>query len=150
MISGWSEGTKKQYGPHITRFIRYCPERDLDPFYASVNTVAEFLVFTFHNTTNEYSAINTARSALSSCLPSIAGMTVGKHPFIKRVMKGVFRERPSLPRYTMTFVTEVVLNYLDGLGLSGEITLPQLTERLVTLICLISGQRDQTVSFLDI
>ena len=50
----------------------------------------------------------------------------------------------------MTFDTEVVLNYLDSLGPSGELILPQLTERLVTLICLLSGQRDQTVSFLDI
>ena len=64
-----------------TRFIRYCSEQDLDPFYACMDTVAELLVFTFNNTTNEYSAIHTARSALSSFLPSITGMTVGKHPF---------------------------------------------------------------------
>ena len=49
-------------------------------------------IFTFNNTTNEYSTINTARSALSIFLPSIAGMTVGKHPLIRRVMEGGFRK----------------------------------------------------------
>lgn len=115
-----------------------------------MNTVADYLVFLLRNTTNEYSAVNTARSALSSFLPSLGGVPVGQHTLIKRVMRGVFKEKPALPKYTKIFDTNIVLDYLDRLGSSQDISLPQLTERLATLTCLLSGHRDQTISLLDV
>ena len=150
LLKGWSTGTKKQYEPYIAKFLRYCTERCLDPFQASVSTVVEFLVHMFHDTGVKYSAINTARSALSSFLPPIGGVTVGNHPLVKRLMRGVFKERPALPKYINTYDVDVVLRYLDKLGPANSLPINRLTERLATLLCILSGQRDQTLQFIDV
>ena len=64
-----------------------------------------------------YSAINTARSALSSFITSEAGITIGNFPSVKRFMKGVFALRPSLPRYEFIWDVNIVLDYLKILPL---------------------------------
>ena len=130
--------------------MRYCSERSVDPFQAPINIVVEFLVEMFHKTGIKYSAINTARSAISSLLPSIGGVTIGNHPLIKRLMRGVFKERPALPKYVKTYDVDIVLRYLDKLGPARELPLARLTERLATLLCILSAQRDQTLQFIDV
>jgi hypothetical protein len=62
-----------------------------------------------------YSALNTARSALSSVLTLPNGVTVGDHPRIKRFMRGVSNERTSLPRYSHTWDVSVVLEHLRSI-----------------------------------
>ena len=59
-----------------------------------------------------YSGINTARSALSSVLKPVDGMTFGAQESVKRFLKGVYEARPSNPRYTETWDVSKVLNYL--------------------------------------
>ena len=122
----------------------------MDPFSASVNVIAEYLVHAFNTTANNYSALNTRRSAISALLPSIDGLTIGKHPIIKRVMKGIFRKRPSLPKYTETYDPNVVIEYLKSLGSNEEINIKNLTHRLATLLALLSGQRGQTLRAINI
>ena len=84
----------KQYSPHICRWVKYCEENHLDPFNADVSAGANFLTQYFHVTTVEYSALNTARSALSAVIKPVNGLTFGNHPMIKRLLKGMFREDP--------------------------------------------------------
>ena len=143
-------GTRTQYGPYITKFFGYCHSKQFDPFQADEITVASFITNEFNNTTNSYSALNTARSALSAILPTKDGMTVGKQPLIQRLMKGMFRSRPSLPRYTVTYDVQIVLSYLESLPDCVSISLADLTLRLSTLMRLLSGQRQQTLSLIDV
>jgi hypothetical protein len=80
-----------------------------------------------------YSSLNTARSAISNlCFTSDMDshhVPIGKHFLICRYLKGVFNELKPVPKYH---------------------TLKELTLKLVTLIALTTGQRCQTLSFLDI
>ena len=96
-----------------------------------------------------YSAINTARSALSSFL-FVKGIGIGKLPSVCRFMKGVFNLRPALPRNQVTWDVDVVLNYLRKLSPVRNLALKELTHKLVTLFALLSAQRGQTLSLLDI
>ena len=59
-----------------------------------------------------YSAINTARSALSAILCNEYGLTIGKFPAIKRFLKGVFELRPPKPKYSYIWDVNIVLSYL--------------------------------------
>ena len=63
-----------------------------------------------------YSAINTARGALSSLGLLIDGVAAGCHPLVVRFLKGVYSLRPSQPRYSHTWDASVVLNYLINLS----------------------------------
>ena len=47
--------------------------------------------------------VNTARSALSSVFPAKDGTPSGKHPRIVRLLRDKFKERHSLPRYTVNY-----------------------------------------------
>ena len=60
-------------------------------------------------------------------------------------MKGIFNLEPALPRQ---FAVWIVLHYLSNL--EDDLPSKDLSGKLVILLCLLSGQRDQTVKALDI
>lgn len=97
-----------------------------------------------------YSAVNTARSALSTAIVLPGGDKFGSHSLVTRFMKGVFETRPSLPRYNETWNIDIVLRYLANLGSPQDVNLKTLTYKLVMLLALLSGQRRQTLHALDI
>ena len=62
-----------------------------------------FLVFTFlYERGVGYSAINIARSAVSSVFTMLESEKIGDHPTVCRFMKEIFDLRPSLPRHATT------------------------------------------------
>ena len=65
-------------------------------------------------------------------------------------MKRVFENRPSLPRYGVTWNIAVVLNHLRKLHPADNITLKELTLKVVMLLALLSGQGRQTLHALKI
>ena len=97
-----------------------------------------------------YSALNTARSALSTVCKFPNNHTFGTHPLVTRFMKGVFENRPSLPRYSVTWDVNVVLDYLVGLDQPERLDLKMLSYKTVMLLALLTGQRRQTLHALDI
>ncbi|KAI0233244.1 hypothetical protein LSAT2_016478, partial [Lamellibrachia satsuma] len=58
-----------------------------------------------------------------------------------RFMKGVARDRPSLPRYNCIWDVNVVLNMFRKQPLAEFLSLYDLTLRTVTLLALVSAQR---------
>ena len=99
----------------------------------------------------QYSSLNTARSALSSVIVLAGDVPIGKHPLVCRFLKGVFQERPALPRYVDTWDISLVLNYLkDQYSSTEKLGLKELTPKLVMLLSLLSGQRTQTLQQLCI
>ena len=65
-------------------------------------------------------------------------------------MKGIFKLRPSLPRYMVTYDVNIVLNYLKSFPPIPAIQLKELTFKVTTLLCLLSGQRCQTIHALKL
>lgn len=126
----------------------FCIQRTTDPFHPDLNTVLQFLL-SFFNEGLGYSAINTIRSALSS-VAVLDNKPVGRHWLVCRFLKSVFNKRPALPRYQVTWDTDIVLNYLKSLPVSSKISIPLLTRKLTMLLILLSGQRCQTIHLLDV
>ena len=62
-------------------------------------------------------------------------------------MKGVFNDRPALPRYKTTWDVGTVLSYLKS---TEDITLMQLSCRLSVLFLLLSAQRCQTLHLIEV
>ena len=150
IIAGWRRTTSKQYQTYLRKWEIYCSKWEIDPLCAPLNRILEFLTQLFDNNLG-YSGINTAKSALSSVV-SISDSNyscVGKHPLIKRFMRGVFNLRPSMPRYTETFDAAKVLNYLRQIDIK-DISLKQITLKTTMLLALLSGQRVQTLKALSV
>ena len=101
-----------------------------------------------------YSALNTARSAVSSIDNNVSVIqdhtSGGKHFLVCRYLKGVFNKIKPVPIYNNIWSVDTVLNYLSLFWPLDEINLKELTLKLVLLIALTTGQRYQTLTFLDI
>lgn len=65
-------------------------------------------------------------------------------------MKGVFQQKPPLPRYTEVWDVSIVLTHLQSFHPVDKLSLKQLTLKLIMLILLVTGQRGQTVKMLNI
>ena len=112
MLTSWSASTIEQYNTPIRRWVSYCNEHNIDPLGASVQEGAEFLAHLFVTSELGYSAMNSARSALSALLKPTDGVSFGKHPMISRLLKGMFRQRPALPKYTVTYDASEVISFM--------------------------------------
>lgn len=151
ITASWRASTCKQYQVYITQWRRFCHSRNLSYLQAKVETVLEFLSGLFHDKNLSYSAINTARSALSTFLILIdSNETVKTHPLISRLMRGVFQLRPILPRYTEIWNISPVLNFLRKLSPADSLNLRDLTLKVCMLMALVSAQRVQTLHVLKI
>lgn len=51
-------------------------------------------------------------------------------------MKGIFHSNPPKPKYSMTWNVDVVLDYIDRLGNSEDLSLPVITRKLSVLMAL--------------
>ena len=94
-----------------------------------------------------YSAINTARSALSCIFDT---PPFGEEPLVMRLMKGAFNMNPPLPRYDKTWDVSLVLKTLEKWSPGRFLSRKQLTFKLATLLALVTGQRAQTLQALDL
>ncbi|XP_071797703.1 uncharacterized protein [Asterias amurensis] len=149
IISSWRTSTKKSYRSAIQKWVLFCARTKSDPLRATVAVILDCLTEEFDKGSS-YSTLNTLRSALSAILAPIDGTPIGSLPLIKRFMTGVFNMRPAIPRYTCTWDVNTVLQYLTNLGPSNKLFLKELTMKLVMLVALISGQRCQTLSLLNL
>ena len=96
-----------------------------------------------------YSAMNTCWSALSTFI-HIDNVPIGSHPLIIRFMKGVFSIKPSLPKNTVIWDVNILMDYLKTLSPIEELDLKCLTLKAVTLTALLTGQRCQSIHSMDL
>ena len=115
----------------------------------NLSEVLDFMTFCFDTKNLGYSALNTVRSALSTFI-QIDGVPVGSHYMITRFMKGVYACKPALPRNNVTWDTSVVLHYLKSLSPVKKLDIKELTMKSVTLTALLTGQRCQSLTLMDI
>ena len=135
-MQSWRPSTQRQYSSYN--------KQDKNPYSPTPVLLIEFLTQLYDEGFG-YSALNSARCAVSSLCVDCS--SVGQHTLIKRFFRGVFNLRPSLPRYTSTWDTNIVLAYLEKLKTN---TLRALTFKVATLLALLAGQRVQSLSLLDI
>ena len=147
LMASWREGTSKQYHTYLGKRNQYCRDKNIDVFQPGVTNGIEFLVSLYKSGLG-YSAINTARSALSSILVLEDGVKFGEHPLVARCMKGIFELKPALPKYTEIWNVNIVLGYLRAAAPLRSLSLKQLTLNL--LLCLTMGQCGQTIHNFDV
>lgn len=141
IVHSLAPSTLKQYGTTYRRWWEYCAREDICPYEGSVSHVISFLQGLLDSTTNLYGSFNAHRSALAL----IVSNDITNSPHIKRFLKGVFRMRPSLPRYENTWDPQKVLEFFQN---RPSDDLKDLTCKLATLLALATGQRIQTLSLI--
>jgi hypothetical protein len=148
-MQSWRPGTTKQYETYLKKWLDFCHQRQVNYHSPSMREALSFLM-QLHNKGLGYSTIGTARSALSNVIVNGECENFGSHPLVSRFMKSVFLAHKPTPKYNATWDVGVVLNYLATFYPHCDITLKQLTLKLVMIILLTSGQRGQTVHFMSL
>lgn len=145
MISSLSESTCKQYKSALKAWWNYCTQGVHNPYDTKVETILEFLADRF-NAGASYSTLNTMRSAISL----ISLDDISNNSSINRFFKGVFRLRPTAPKYNKTWDVDLVLNKLEEEHPLISLGLKCLTEKLVMLVALGTSFRVQSIALISL
>ena len=107
IINSWAANTRKQYKTYFGQWKELCQDRNLSSTNASISEGSEFL-HTLYKKGLSYSVVNTTRSMLFMILPECNGTEFGKHLIVARMLKEMFRNRPALPRYMVTYDPDLI------------------------------------------
>lgn len=144
MLSSLSENTYNQYNCAIKKWIDYCNSHNYDYTAVSVPIIIHFLTEIFDSGA-KYGTVNSYKSALALLLGSNLD-----DDRIKRFMKGVFRLRPTKPKYDFTWEPHTVLDYLSQKWPNEDLNLETLTKKTLTLLALVTAHRMQTFALIKL
>jgi integrase len=142
-MASLAETSLKQYNCAYKKWWLFCEETKHDFYTINIPVILKFLATQFKNGAS-YSSLNTLRSALALIL----GRRLSEDDRIARFLKGVFRLKPSLPKYQNTWDPNKVLDYLSSWYPNEDLPLDKLTKKMVALLALSTAQRLQTLSLI--
>ena len=148
LMASWRSGTQKQYKVYLEIWMDFCRQRKTNYYSPEISDALDFLM-SLYSKGLSYSTINTARSALSTILNIQGCTTFGSHPLVIRFLKGIFEKRKPQPKYDTIWDASKVLNFLGTLWPVQELTLKDLTLKLLMLLLLVTGQRGQSIHLLN-
>ena len=140
LLNSWRPTSARHYDSAWTQWDRWCRGRAVNPLRPRITNILEFLTSQFQ-AEKAYRTMAGYRSALSSTLPPLEGVSVGQHPLVCRLMKGVYHQRPPLPRYAATWDVERVLELLQTWHPPGQLSVERLTWKLTMLLALAGAKR---------
>ena len=149
LLAAWRRNTTSAYSSAWSKWVGWCSERKINPVSVSLNAILEFLKDQFKDG-KAYRTINVYRSALSAVLPEIDATSVGAHPLVCQLLKGIFHLRPPEPKYSHTWSVSQVLTYIKSLGNNEGLSLKLLSLKLVTLLALTAPDRSSDLAKKDL
>ena len=105
LVKRYSETILTTYWSMVIDPLRH----NIDPFDSSVCQGEEY----FHEGIS-YSIINVTGSTLCKVFPAENGTPFSKHPFVAKLLRGMFNKRQSLSRYAVTYDVVKVLQYISN------------------------------------
>ena len=145
------KSTKTLYKTYLLKWQKFCNNHGHEPLKPNATVLVNFLQTLLDEPGHRgYSAINTARSAISSLTVADSVGSVGSHPLVKALMAGVHNLRPPRPRYAEIWDPNCVLNFLRRQGPARSMCIKLLVKKLCMLILLATGQRGQIIRALKV
>lgn len=145
MLSSLTPSTTKQYNGALRNWWIFCQEKSIDPYKLSNANVLSYLSKKFEDGAKQ-GTLNTHRSAIALLL----GSEVGQDDLIKRLFGGVEKLRPNNPKYDEVWDPKLVLEFFNKKDDNNLLTLQELSYKTITLLCLATGHRIQTLSLIKL
>ena len=149
LLASWRSKTKSNYDSLFAKWGRWCESQNRDPTTGPIEDIINFLAELFRDG-YKYRSVNAYRSAISALHSKVDGHPIGQHLLVTRMLKGVYNERPPLPRYSSFWDVGAVLKYVQSWGSNDNLSLRQLTLKLAILMALTRPARTVDLSKLDI
>ena len=145
----YRDSTKKCYKVYLKRWALYCIRNKCSLMSPTLPEACSFLT-ELSNKGLRYSALNTARSALSAMLPSYEGKSFGATPAVVLLCRAVSVKNPSRGRYTGFWDVATVLELIQEWGPNKGLSLKVLSFKVTMLLLLVTAQRGQTILSLSL
>lgn len=142
-MSSWAKGTLKQYNVYLKHWTEYCVVFRVHPRSPKLIEVMKFLTWLSKVKKLSYSAVNSARSALSSYVKRFGVFTVGAHPEVTRHIKGIHRTNPPKAKLRVTWEVNTVFRMLKQWEPLEDLSFKKLTFKTLMLLALVTAQRIQ-------
>ena len=142
LCASWRTGTQKDYVSKFKKFSSWCDSREIDPYNATLTQIADFLTH-LYTSGLQYRTIAGYRSMLSSILDSVENRPVGQHPYIVRLLKGIFNSRPPKSKLLPEWELPKVLKMLEKGPFEpmGKASLKHITLKTVFLVAITTFRR---------
>ena len=85
-----------------------------------------FIAKLFHEENYDYGVLDAVFSPLSTILPNQNGKAFGQDKIVSQMMRGIFKHRLSLPKYTVLYDPDVILKYMNHLPENEQLNLEML------------------------
>ncbi|KAL7293194.1 hypothetical protein TKK_0013340 [Trichogramma kaykai] len=103
-----SKNTIKQYSPTIVHWMKHCKEAGIDCYTANVEEIISYLTVKFHEGAS-YGTLNSAKAAIGTIL----NYSITNNIILKKFFNGIYRMRPTRPKYNRTWDVSLVLNLIS-------------------------------------
>lgn len=145
MINSITTSTLKQYQTPLKLWWNFASENNIDVFHAETPAIITFLTKRFKDGAS-YGTLNSTRSAISL----ISSRDIYGDGLISRFFKGIFKQRPTRPKYSTIWDTTPVLKYLENLYPLRNLKAKDVAEKTATLLALTTAHRLQTLALINI
>ena len=145
MLASLSKASIKQYGSGLKQWWQFCAERRLSPFEVKVDKVLIFLTKKYEEGAS-YGTLNSIRSAISL----LTKEDLGKNFLVKRFFEGVYKLRPTKPKYCKTWEVDTVIDYLEPMFPLEDLKLAQASYKTLMLLAISTAHRAQTFSKINV
>lgn len=142
-MSSITQSSYKQYEVCFKKWWQFCVKNLVDPFNSTVPNIIKFLTEVFINEA-AHSSVNCYRSEIAL----LNGPEIATDPRMLRFFKGISKIRPSKPKYDSTWDPKIVLDYFTSKENNTELSLKDLSMKLICLLALVTGHRMQTFSLI--
>ncbi|EFN65222.1 hypothetical protein EAG_00292, partial [Camponotus floridanus] len=108
MVNSVSSSTLKQYECSLKQWYSFTKEKGHDMFNTNTSIIIEFLTKRFQEGA-KYGTLNSDKSAIAL----ITAQQFSSDKLISRFMRGVFKKRPTKPKYETTWNVDKVLDFIQ-------------------------------------
>ena len=144
--------TRKMYRARQRIYDCWCRERQIDPSSATLNEVAEFLIFLHERKGCKASTLTGYRSAISEIHDGWGSSSIGTDKVLSKLVKGIFHCNPISQKLLPSWDLPLVLEALSKPPFEPlrSVELKYLTWKTVFLIAMASANRISELHALSI
>ena len=104
------KGTFSNYSLYMSKWFKFASHNKISPVEPPVQDVLAFLISLVREG-KYFNQTCMARSTFSSVINQQQSVSFGNIPIVKRYMKGIFENNPTLPKFQFTWNVSLLFNF---------------------------------------
>ena len=145
LMASWRKGTFCNHSLYMIKWFKFSSCNKVSPVEPPVQVALAFMTLSVKQE-KSFNQIFMVRSALSSVINQEQNNRYGNTPIVKKYMKGIFKNNPTLPNFQFKGNVSLLFKSFHNIQEIQALNIQKLIQKLVMLTELISlGQRVQTI-----